>query len=329
MVDDGAPPFEHDVSEDTAGQRLRQARVSRKLDLADIAARTRIPQRHLEAIEAGNYAALPAPTYATGFAKAYARVVELDEVAIGRQVREALHGGYEPRAAAPAASSYSSSYNLPDPTRTPSRGLVWLGLLVAVLIVAGVGLYYGTNLFRGLSVPTLASDPAGEAPPAAAPAPPTPVAAAQSTSGQVTLIANDEVWVRIYDAADTTLLMKTLKAGERYDVPASANGPMINIGRPDKLSITVNGSAVAPLGDGKRAIKDVPISAAALLARGQAPAAAVPAATTHAASPERSQSAPPPAFRRQAGAAPERTAPAPAAPPSPTTGDAAPAGNGT
>ena len=42
---------------------------------------------------------------------------------------------------------------------------------------------------------------------------------------------------------------------------------MINVGRPDKLPVTLNGSAVPPLGTGERAIKDVPVGAAALAAR--------------------------------------------------------------
>ena len=71
----------------TAGERLREAREAQGLSLAEIAARTRIPVRQLEAIEASNYAALPSITYSVGFAKAYARAVGADEVAIARDVR--------------------------------------------------------------------------------------------------------------------------------------------------------------------------------------------------------------------------------------------------
>jgi hypothetical protein len=60
---------------------------------------------------------------------------------------------------------------------------------------------------------------------------------------------------------------------------------MINIGRPDKLQVTINGSAVPALGDGKRAIKDVPISAAALQARGTTTPAAAPAAAPATVAP--------------------------------------------
>ena len=51
-----------------AGAMLAEARAQAKLELAEVSARTRIPQRHLAAIEAGDYAELPSRTYAVGFA---------------------------------------------------------------------------------------------------------------------------------------------------------------------------------------------------------------------------------------------------------------------
>ena len=51
---------------------------------------------------------------------------------------------------------------------------------------------------------------------------------------------------------------------------------MINVGRPDKLQVTLNGAAMPPLGDGSRPIKDVRVSGEAVAARlaASAPAAA-------------------------------------------------------
>lgn len=260
-MDEGAATGQDSFLPQHAGERLRSARAALKLDLAEIAARTRIPQRHLEAIENGNFAALPSATYATGFAKSYARAVGADEVAIAAQVRQEIAGQWNRPAAPPA-------YSIEEPGRGPSGALVWGGLIAAVLLIVGAGLWFGTNMFRGGSTPATVAAPAGEIAVPAAPPPPPAVVTPQG--GQVTLTANDEVWVRVYDAADTTLLMKTMAPGERYDVPVDAKGPMINVGRPDKLAITVNGSTVPALGDGRVAIKDVPISAQALLARGQA-----------------------------------------------------------
>ncbi|MEG8027413.1 DUF4115 domain-containing protein [Sphingomonas aerolata] len=73
--------------------------------------------------------------------------------------------------------------------------------------------------------------------------------------------------MRVYDADNKTLYLGTMKAGDRFDVPRDAKDPMINVGRPDKLTVTLNGSNVPPLGTGERAIKDVRVGAPAIAAR--------------------------------------------------------------
>lgn len=250
----------------TVWDRLKVAREAAGFSMPELASRTRVTQRYLEALEEGRPNDLPSPTYASGFAKAYARVVGLDEVAIGRDVRDEIA-----RIGVPVRQ-----YNIQeiaDPARGPSRGLVILtaGLALAVLVL-GL-LWLATGLFRGAGeqAPTTAPTQA-----AAAVTAPVPVVAPQPANGPVVLTANDEIWLRIYDGAGKRLFEGTMKPGDRFQVPADATDPMINVGRADKLSITVGGQPVAPLGDGKRALKDVKISAAALLARSPA-AAATPA----------------------------------------------------
>lgn len=263
----------------TVGQRLRSAREAQGIDLAEIAARTRIPQRHLEAIEASNFSGLPSVTYALGFAKAYARAVGADEVDIARALRREL--GENPERAAPVPT-----YEMEDPRRVPPSGLAWGAALVALLVIVGVALWFGTDLFRG-------GAPAPE-PLVEASATPTPEAAAPDNAaadnalaaapagGQVTLVARDKVWIRVTDASGKRLFEKELAAGERYDVPADADRPHVRTGRPGDIDVLINGSRVAPLGVGVQTV-DVEVSAAALQAR---PAPATPAAGNPA---ERSQ----------------------------------------
>lgn len=242
----------------SAGETLRAAREAQGLSLADIVARTRIPTRHLEAIEIGDYGSLPSSTYAVGFAKGYARAVGADEVAIAAQVRDDV--GRMTRAA------HYVPYETADPSRVPSRGIAIVGLGIALAVVILAALWFGTGLFRGGTAtndPVIA-DSGPTAPAAAAPAvrpAPTP------TGGQVILAATDEVWLRVYDADNKTLYIGTMKPGERFEVPAGAREPMINVGRPDKLQVTLNGAAMPPLGTGERPIKDVRVSGEAVSAR--------------------------------------------------------------
>lgn len=297
---EGEPgPEEASLFPTTVGEKLRAAREAEGLDLSEVAARTRIPQRHLEAIERSNYAALPSSTYALGFAKAYARAIGADEVALGRELRRELDTNYERVAPTP-------SYEMTDPTRTPSSGLAWVGGIVALLVLVAAGLYYGTTLFRGSAPPPETLEPLDESPTPA----PTPTAIA---GGQVSLVALDTVWLRVTDAAGKVLFEKEMKTGERFDVPADADRPIAKTGRPDKIQVMINGSNAPALGPGDRAV-EVEVSASALLARGTTPTPE-PGATT-SAPPARAAPSPRPAAAPAARPAstPTPTIAAPTAP---------------
>ena len=258
-----------------AGDILRKAREAQGLSVADIATRTRVPLRHLEAIEASDYSTLPSSTYAVGFSRAYARAMGIDEVHIANVVRGevAKLGSKKPE---------YEPYEMTDPSRVPSRGLAIVALGIAIAVLVLVGLWYGTDMFRGSSNTSITTPIAETAPnPAAQTAQPVP-APATPANGQVTLTASDEVWMRVYDADNKTLYLGTMKPGEKFDVPKDAKDPKINIGRADKLAVTLNGAAAPALGTGERAIKDVPVGAPAIAARiaGTPEPQAMPTAST-------------------------------------------------
>jgi flagellar biosynthesis protein FlhG len=68
------------LTEDTVygGPVLEQIRLALGLDLRDIAERTKIGYSYLVALEAENYAKLPAPVYVRGFLAEYAKMLGLD-----------------------------------------------------------------------------------------------------------------------------------------------------------------------------------------------------------------------------------------------------------
>src|SRR4051812_27596249 len=99
------------------GEQLRAAREAKGISLEEIAAQTRIPQRHLASIETGDWEHLPAPTYTIGFAKSYASAVGLDRTEIGSQLREEM-GGQR------FTSTSADVFEAADPARTMPKSLV-------------------------------------------------------------------------------------------------------------------------------------------------------------------------------------------------------------
>src|SRR3954469_865131 len=112
----------------TVGERLRAAREEKGLSLEDIAAQTRIPQRHLERIETADWDNLPAPTYTVGFAKSYASSVGLDRTEIGEQLREEM-GGQR------FATSQAEVFEPADPARTMPKALVFGAVAAVILLI--------------------------------------------------------------------------------------------------------------------------------------------------------------------------------------------------
>jgi cytoskeletal protein RodZ len=249
----------------TVGEKLKAERERRALSLDDIAIQTRIPMRHLEAIEKSEYEKLPGSTYAIGFTRSYARAVELDDVKIGSDLRIELAqsgiGGFQ---------ATTPNYEPADPSSVPSRMLAWTAAAIGVLVIGGFLIWrsYFMNGDLTATDPAPVEQAAAEqaVTPAAAPA-----SAAPNAAGEVTLTAKDVVWIKVYDASRKRLYEAEMKAGDKYVVPKDANNPMIITGRPQTLTVTIDGKEVAPLGTAERTISDVGVSAAALA--GRAPAA--------------------------------------------------------
>jgi cytoskeletal protein RodZ len=221
----------------TVGERLKAAREEKKLSLEDIAAQTRIPQRHLESIEDADWEKLPAPTYTVGFAKSYASAVGLDRSEIGDQLREEM-GGQR------FFSSQSEVIEAADPARTMPKWLVFSAIVAVVVLIIVMSV---------LNRRSLQQEPASNATAAAAPAPspitpapqqaaPTPAAA--SAQGPVVLSAIEPAWIQVTDQGKT-LFEGMLQPGQTYSVPPTATAPLLKAGKPEALKINV-GSAVAP-----------------------------------------------------------------------------------
>ncbi|BDI60319.1 helix-turn-helix domain-containing protein [Qipengyuania nanhaisediminis] len=251
----------------SAGDTLRAARESKRLDLEHIAAETRIPVRHLESIETGAFDALPSRTYAIGFSKTYARAVGLDPAEIVDKVREELADG-QARATAMAGGMEPG-----DPAKLPTAGLAWFGAIAAVILAVGVIVFYNTYFGAGTGPASLVEDNATEqAVQATGDAADAERAASDAPSADdpvVLTATGDGAWVRFYEDGGEILYEGVMEAGDTFEVPEGAVDPRLNTGRPNFLEITIGGAPVAPISEEMVPVADARVSAEALLARGE------------------------------------------------------------
>jgi cytoskeleton protein RodZ len=287
----------------TVGERLRKAREKKGLSLEDVAAQTRIPQRHLASIETADWDSLPAPTYTTGFAKSYASAVGLDRTEIGDQLRAEMGGQ---RFTANAMETFEPA----DPRRTMPKWLV-IGTIAGLVVL--VALMSWLNQ-RSLQQPDETSN-AAEVAQGSAPAQTEPAAqpAAAPLAGQpVILTATAPVWLQVSDKG-TSLYSGILQQGQSYPVPATATAPVLKTGKPEALQIKVGDQVAPPVGPPAKKVSNVSLLGQDLMKGGVAPPA--PAAAIAVPAPQRARSRP------------SQRAPAPASAPKASPPETAPTSN--
>lgn len=251
----------------SVSMRLVAAREALGLGAAEVARRTRVTIRHIEALEVGDYSALPGRPYAIGFAKSYARAVGLNDTEIADAVRLELQG----RAPRPEPRVLNQ-FEVGDPAKTPSRMVGWLALLLVGAILAMGGIFWRSYYAPAVSLPSLVQE-AEQAAPVANPKPVRPAQPQPVADAPIVFSALEEgVWVKFYDGQGKQLMQKQLAKGETYTVPTDAVGPKLWTGRPDALAITIGGQPIPRLADVEKVMKDVPVDAASLRARAAAPA---------------------------------------------------------
>ncbi|MBL6457271.1 helix-turn-helix domain-containing protein [Belnapia sp. T6] len=262
------------------GEELRDARAALGLSVEDVAASLRIRPPYLLALEEGRVRDLPAPAYAVGFVRSYARALGLPEDEVVRRFREA------------SGPVVQRKTDLVFPEPVPERG-VPAGAVILVGALLTVGAYIGWYQWSGSgnrvvdSVPPVpprleqaarpepASSPAVQAalpppvqPPAAGAAsvPPVPVPAAATPpparpaeEGRVVLRARAETWVQLRDRnANSVIFNRVLRPGETYAVPGR-EGLLLSTGNAGGLEILVDGQPAPGLGGAQAVRRDVPV----------------------------------------------------------------------
>ena len=269
MKDEDVAPEQGELAITRTGDRLRLAREAAGLSLADVATRTRITQRHLSAIEKSDFSELPGRTYVTGFARAYARAIDLPEAEIGAAVRRELEED------AHGARPLYEAYEPTDPARLPTARMTWTLVIIALLLASAYGVWRFLSVEPGealIAAQNRAAD-ASEAPQSDAAVAPTTKAgatgsAATTSNAPVVLTGISEVWIGFDDAAGKTENWRTLDPGETYQVPPEYIEQFtLRTSIPQALKVTVGGRDVGAIGPADTLVKGVSLKPGDLIAR--------------------------------------------------------------
>jgi cytoskeleton protein RodZ len=272
---------------------LKRTRLDRGFDLADVARETRIPLRHLNALEAGNFTNLPALAYSIGFVRTYARYLGIDADHAAQQ--------YKSETTQLDAMLTAAPMEIDTESRLPSRNMV-MGSVAALGTLAAVFIAYAA--LRGDDAPApeaaatvdaaedvpvtaqaapvlseTAAPPVAETiapPPTLTPITPAPAAlpALPSATGPalagvptvgLVLRAKEDSWIKVSDGGPVSLKIGILKAGETYSVPQVPN-LRLQTGNAGGLDVIYNGQLMPPLGAKGEVLRNKPLDPAAMTA---------------------------------------------------------------
>lgn len=112
------------------GLTLRQTREQLGMSVHDIAERIKFAPRQVEALEANDFEHLPEPAFLRGFVRSYARVLQLDDVALVASL---------PSAPGKQVTIKTQAVNVPFPTLQSLRriNVMWLVGALGVALVLG------------------------------------------------------------------------------------------------------------------------------------------------------------------------------------------------
>jgi cytoskeletal protein RodZ len=238
------PPWEGGAAETSSfGGWLRRQREMREISLRDIADRTKISMRYLEAMEADRFDLLPAPIFAKGFLREYARYVGLspDDV-----VNHYLSVHYpEELPADPKEDTKVRSRPKPvDPGQPPVRRNWSYGLVLAVaglilLVLVAIAAYFADR--RDEEPASARQAPPIAAPPPAAGLRPTPPPPAPEPRAplEVSLDFTKDCWVEA--VIDSKNRFSELRVqGEALQLEANES-ISLTLGNAGAVAVQVNG----------------------------------------------------------------------------------------
>ncbi|MEB1810155.1 MAG: helix-turn-helix domain-containing protein [Bacillaceae bacterium] len=130
------------------GQRLREVREQKDINLDDLQKTTKIQKRYLLAIEEGNFDALPGKFYARAFVKNYAEAVGLDPEQIFQEFGNELPNPHKEGSELPSRRTTRAQKTPPAPKKKSKGYSIFPALVAGLLIIvvfAGIWVFAQYN----------------------------------------------------------------------------------------------------------------------------------------------------------------------------------------
>ena len=267
----------------SVGSYLRELRQQRGVSLDEISRSTRVPQRHLELLEADDFAALPAPPFTRGFIRAYCQALHEPPDEALTHYEASRPGGLGPGVAQRRPQGSTAARSLRESTTRQEKGghgailvsLVLLVVLGAALFAVTLALQPPEGRRAEQRTPESTAVPSSEpvaprpdvtaetpptedaplppqAPGASAPtpgAPTTPAPAALAgavASYRLVARTSESTWMRVR-TEDGRMSEENIPAGEVREWVS--NRPFVlSIGNAGGVILELNGRRLPPLG---------------------------------------------------------------------------------
>jgi len=285
---------------ESPGEYLKREREQRGVSLDDIFNATKVPLKHLRALEADNFDSMPHPTFIKGYIRSYCKVLGLDENdAVLRYevyLKDKAVASQEPRQQA----------RIPEPRkiqRPPLLGQFWDDKRNVIMVVVGAAvavIIIVLLIIFGLRGPAPTDEQAarqgveqaGEAHPVAESAPPVapatdkPVEAAKPVKAEtkapepVKGAVKEPAVMRhtlVVKAIETVWIESTIDDGEPFDVTLkkgetltwkAAETITLKIGNAGGIALTFDGKELAPVGESGYVVRvELPGAKVKVLAR--------------------------------------------------------------
>ena len=256
----------------TVYEILQRARLDQEIDLATVAARTKIKTKYLQAIEAGDRKSLPGGFFYKSFVHQYATFLGVDTTAIDAEVDRVLS------ADAPAplpTGAKQRPVELSSRSWTARTYLSYAALVLILLACARIDRWWhdsrtvapeksenrapvledttprkAAGPARGripvASVSQVAAEPPAAAPVAAAARQDEPAAPAGSVV-ELALTATEETWLSIY--SDGTPVFSGLLEANQTKTIEGKESAKVRVGNAAGLEVRLNGKPLGPLGE--------------------------------------------------------------------------------